>query len=447
MALNFFRKGGQNMRAMERKEKGGRMVYRGFLLLVALLGIGWVTAMSAYGQQVTLRYWDFIDPKLDNPRSRALATHIDRFEKSNPNIKISPEIMPWHQVAPQIIQAAAANRTPDVARVLIWDLPQLVKAGTAMSLNEFTDRWPSSVRNDFLIDWNATVWDGKKMAIPYEHRVFVLWYRKDLLKAAGLKVPKTVDELIEAGRMLNKGNIQGMVIGLSRASQASALAEWFYPMLWAGGGDLMDSSGNPIFNGEAGVRAMQVLADLVRKGAMPSSVVAYTYEEIFQGVKAGTIAMTGLGSHRVVTAREAGNLGDKLQTAWLPGYTREKPAPAHVMGWLMMMGKDCKNKEAAWKFIEHITSPESQIITAKTTGEMPTRKSPYNDPWFKTKEASELMFWKDYMEKYGRMPRYPEKYVELSQLIADAAQEVVLRNVKPKDALNKAVQRYKELTR
>ena len=91
----------------------------------------------------------------------------------------------------------------------------------------------------------------------------------------------------------------------------------------------------------------------------------------------------------------------------------------------MMMGKDCKNKEAAWKFIEHITSPESQIITAKTTGEMPTRKSPYNDPWFKSKDAAELMFWKDYMEKYGKMPRYPEKYVELSQLIADAAQEIV----------------------
>jgi multiple sugar transport system substrate-binding protein len=432
----------------KRMKIDGKRIRFGLFVFLVLLTLSWGGVNTiVFAQKITLRYWDFIDPKLDNPRSRALATHIDRFEKANPNIKISPEIMPWHQVAPQIIQAAAAGRTPDVARVLIWDLPQLVKAGTAAGLNEFTNRWPAAVRNDFLIDWNATVWNGQKMGIPYEHRVFVLWYRKDLLDAARLKVPKTIDELIEAGRVLNKGNMQGVVIGLSRASQASALAEWFYPMLWAGGGDLIDANGNPVFNGEAGIRAMKVLGDLVHKGAMPSGVVAYTYEEIFQGVKAGTIAMTGLGSHRVVTAREAGNLGEKLQTAWWPGYTRDKPAPAHVMGWLMMMGKDCKNREAAWKFIEHITSPESQIITAKTTGEMPTRKSPYNDPWFKSKDASELMFWKDYMERYGKMPRYPEKYVELSQLIADAAQEVVLHNVQPKEALDKAVQRYKELAR
>ncbi len=422
-------------------------------LLMALVIVGGVgpaglgLGAPASAEPITLRYWDFIDPKLDNPRSRALALHIARFEAANPNIKVSVEVIPWPQIAPQMIQAAAAGRTPDVARVLIWDLPQLVKAGTAAPLNEFTDKWPASVRNDFIIDWNATVWNGKKMAIPYEHRVFVLWYRKDLLTAAGLGVPKTVDELIRAGRTLNRGNVQGMVIGLSRASQASALAEWFYPMLWAGGGDLLDAKGEPAFTGEAGVRALKVLADLVHKGAMPSGVVAYTYEEIFQGVKAGTIAMTGLGSHRVVTARDAGNFGDRLQTAWLPGYTADKPAPGHVSGWNMIMGKDSKHREAAWKFIEHVTNPESQVITAKMTGEMPTRKSTYNDPWFKTKDAAELMFWKNYMEKYGRTPRYPEKYVELSQLIADAVQEVVLRNVPPQEALGKAAQRYKALTR
>ena len=416
-----------------------------FLALVLVAGSG-LTAV-AFAQTVTVRYWDFIDPKLDNPRSRALAQHIQRFEAANPGIKISAEIMPWHQVAPQLIQAAAAGRTPDVARVLIWDLPQLVKAGTAAALDSFTDKWPASVRNDFLVEWNATVWDGKKMAIPYEHRVFVLWYRKDLLAAAGLGVPKTTEELIQAGRALNKGNTQGMVVGLSRASQASALAEWFYPMLWAGGGDLLDAKGEPVFHKEAGVRAVQALADLVKKGAMPQAVAAYTYEEIFQGVKAGTIAMTGLGSHRVVTAREAGKLGENLQTAWFPGYTADKPAPAHVMGWNMMMGKDSKQREAAWKFIDHMTSTESQIITAKVTGEMPTRKSAYNDPWFRSKEAAELMFWKDYMERYGKMPRYPEKYVELSQLIADAVQEVVLRNAAPQEALNKAAERYKTIIR
>src|SRR3990167_8199346 len=82
-----------------------------FLALVLVAGSG-LTAV-AFAQTVTVRYWDFIDHKLDNPRSRALAQHIQRFEAANPGIKISAEIMPWHQVAPQLIQAAAAGRSEE----------------------------------------------------------------------------------------------------------------------------------------------------------------------------------------------------------------------------------------------------------------------------------------------------------------------------------------------
>ena len=50
--------------------------------------------------------------------------------------------------------------------------------------------------------------------------MFVLWYRKDLLDKAGLKVPKTVEELIQVGKTLNTGGTQGFAIGLTRAGNA-----------------------------------------------------------------------------------------------------------------------------------------------------------------------------------------------------------------------------------
>lgn len=409
-----------------------------FLSVGALCGV----ALAA----TEISYWTFIDPKLDNPRSRNLAGQIERFEKANPDIKVKVEVLPWHQVAAQVVQATAAGRTPDVARILGWDLPTLVAAGSLSPLNEFTDKWSKEARSDFMIDWDATVWNGQKLAIPYELRIPLLWYRADLLKEVGKDVPKTIDELVAAGKALSaRKNTQGMVIGLSRASQASAFAEWLMVALQYYGGELLDSKGEPAFNGEAGVKAVKLLKRLVDEGAMPRSVVGYTYEEVFQGVQAGTIAMNVLGSHRVVTAREAGKYGDRLRTAAIPGETADKPMPAYVFGWNLVVGKHSKNKEAAWKFVNHMTSAESQIQTARLTGELPTRSSAYEDDFFKGDKAAEVQAWREYIKKHGFAPRYPEKYVEITQLIVDAVQEVIVRNVDPKEALDKAAARVKAM--
>jgi multiple sugar transport system substrate-binding protein len=409
------------------------------LLSAAVCVVILFTSIEGAGAQTTLTFWTFIDPTQDNPRSRNLAGQIERFEKSNSGIKVTAEVLPWPQVASQVVQATAAGRTPDVAIILGWDLPNLVAAGSLAPLDVFTAQWSEEQRKDFLLSWDSTVWNGHKFAIPYEYRAPVLWYRQDLLDKIGASVPKSIDELVATGKKLSAlPNTQGMVIGLSRAAQASAFAEWFLVMLKAGGAELVNDQGEPTFNGPAGVQALKIVKRLVDGGAMPKAVVGYTYEDVFQGVKAGTIAMTVLGSHRVKTAREEGNLGDRLRTAPVPGLKSDQPAPAHVNGWNLVIGKDSKNKEAAWKFIDFMSSPETQVITARTTGELPTRKSPYKDSFFTDAGASEVRMWKEYMERYGFSPRYPQNYVEICQLIADAVQAVVIRNVDPKVALDQA---------
>lgn len=416
------------------------------ILTTAMCVVIFSTSIEGASAQTTLTFWTFIDPTQDNPRSRNLAGQIERFEKSNSDIKVTVEVLPWPQVASQVLQATAAGRTPDVAIILGWDLPNLVAAGSIAPLDVFTAKWSDEQRKDWLLSWESSVWNGHKFAIPYEYRAPVLWYRKDLLDKIGATVPKSMDDLVATGRKLNAlPNTQGVVIGLSRASQASAFAEWFLVMLKAGGSELVNDQGEPTFNGPAGVQAVKIIKRLVDEGAMPKAVVGYTYEEVFQGVKAGTIAMNVLGSHRVQTAREAGNFGERLRTAPLPGLKSEQPAPAHVFGWNLVIGKDSKNKESAWKFIDFMSNPQTQITTARITGELPTRKSSYKDPFFTDAGASEVRLWKEYMEQYGFAPRYPKNYVEICQLIADAVQAALIRNVDPKLALDQAAAAVKKL--
>lgn len=413
------------------------------LAAVAILGL----FGPANADEIRIKYWTFIDPtQANNPRGRNLADEIALFEKANPGIKVDVDVMPWHQVTPQVIQASAAGRTPDVARVLGWNMPELVAAGAPSSLNEYVAGWSPEARSDFLVGWDSTVWGGQKLVVPMELRTSVLWYRADFLEKAGLQPPKTFDELIVAGKAMAKlPNSQGFVLGLSRANEATALSEPFYSLLWAAGGDLVDEKGNPAFNSEAGAKALGKLKEMVDQGAMPRAAIGYNYEDVFSGVKAGTVGMTFMGSMRVKTARETANLGDKLQTLPIPGFTADKPAPAHVFGWNLMIGKDSKHKDASWKFVQHMTSTEAQVRRAVATGELPTRKSAYENEFFQTPDAKEIQGWVSYVEAHGRTPKYPPRYTEMVQLIADAVQEVIVRKTDPKAALDKAADRFRAL--
>ena len=51
--------------------------------------------------------------------------------------------------------------------------------------------------------------DGKPYVVPLIVEWQVLYYRKDLLDAAGLKVPATFEELENAARILNKDGVAG----------------------------------------------------------------------------------------------------------------------------------------------------------------------------------------------------------------------------------------------
>ncbi len=85
------------------------------------------------------------------------------------------------------------------------DLTPLVNDPTATSAE-----WD---RNDFIdAVWKAHQFDGKQVAVPVQSNVQILFYRKDLFDAAGLKPPKTLDELEAAAKKLhNPPSVYGFV--------------------------------------------------------------------------------------------------------------------------------------------------------------------------------------------------------------------------------------------
>jgi multiple sugar transport system substrate-binding protein len=403
-----------------------------FLLALAL-GVP-VAAQAA----TEIVYWDFIKPGDGTPRGDALAKNVERFHQKHPDVRVKVEVVPPSSIEPNLIQGAAAGSTPDVVRIYNYFLPLHVSAGSVQPL----DRFAAGIdKNDWLLPWTSTVFDGKKFALPYEYRFFALLYRKDILDRTGVAVPTTWDEVCQSAGKINSPQVMGYAFGLSQANSAYALLEWSENMVAAAGGQLFDERGRAIFNNAAGLRFFRTIADLVgRCKASGRAVVEFTYNHMDEGLKAGTIAMAGLGTHRYLAIR-TGGAKDNLQWAPPPSFEKGKAAPVHVNGWTLAMGKHSKQPEAAWKFIEFMTAPETQVIVAQA-GEMPTRKSTYNDAWFRQPEARFMVEWSQYVSRNGRTGRYPPGWFDFGQILAEGTQSIVLRGVAPDRALADVVERY-----
>jgi multiple sugar transport system substrate-binding protein len=184
------------------------------------MGILRARQAPAAAGRVTIRYWTWqnsADTK--NPRAQAQAQFLGAFRKANPDIELIEEVVPWQQIFHQLLQAAAANKAPDVSKQLDRFVRPLADAGAILPLDEFTSSWSPERRNDYVYAWDDTAFDGRKFAFRHAVRpVNIMYYRKDLYEAAGFKTPpKTAKELTEMSKAVTKGNIIGYIEPFSKS--------------------------------------------------------------------------------------------------------------------------------------------------------------------------------------------------------------------------------------
>jgi len=403
---------------------------------LAALGAGLAAPTIVRAQQATIEYWDFVDPNLPNPRSQMLKKNLARFEELNPTIKVKAVRLPFAEIDRRLVQGAAAGVTPDAAKVYNSSLPLHVEAEALEPLDSLAQKMDKS---DWVLPWESTAFGGKKMALPYEHRVWVTYHRKDILDRLGLKQSKSWDDLCKAAPKLVAANIIPYGMGFSKADNASILAEFFNNILFQVGTDVVDAKGMAAFGNDKGLRFFQLISDLTKCKALPAEAPEYTYDHGRESVVAGRASMTTLGSHQFVVARAA---GPKENLQWAPGpsFTGEIP-PSGVYNWNLIIGKHSKNKEAAWKFLEYMTSNEAQVNLAKG-GETPSRKSTFRDAWFSTPEAKLIKEWSEFMEKHGRSRQFPPTWNDLTQILAEECQAIFLKGLSPRDAMNNVVTRF-----
>lgn len=419
---------------------------RKFLKTGAKAGLAMLAAsgpMRAVAQNkgVTITFWHFIDPRSAGVRQGVLKAQIEQFERENPDIRVKTEILGPQQIAKQMIEGALVKKGPDVANVFSPWMTRPVNAGVIEPLNDYAK---SVDKTDWIADWNKfAVYNGQKMGIPWEHRVWVLMARKDALAQKGLTPPKNWAELEKVAGKIGPQSPMGIALGLATKDDGNWMGEFFVPAVWSNGGEIFDDSGKPVFNNPQGAEVLQSLADMVNKHKGTSkAVLGWGYSEAHEAIKSGAATMLIIGTHRF---REIRAGAPHLVMEPFPGLGAKR-LQTQVDGQSYVMGKFSQNKTAAWRFIEFMTNSKSAGAVAKG-GSMPPRKSSWSDPWFKSAEAADLVQMKDYAEKYGRWMQLPELWTPLQVKLAEATQKVILTGMRPRQALDEVAAWYSAATR
>jgi multiple sugar transport system substrate-binding protein len=369
---------------------------------------------------VTLTYWDFLDPSQDNPRSNALRDSIAAFEEANPDIKIDLSVVALGDMISRLPQSAAAGQAPDVFKMFTPQVPQMAAAGAYTPLPEAAlgvDDWLRPA--DTLAGP-----DGQQVAVPYEYRTCALYYNQKILDEIGATQPTTYDEVVDVAAKAAAAGYTGFGTGFSDTDNSAIIATFFDCFMSQVDQDIWNDDGDADYAGEKANEFGDFLTKLRDANALGSSVVSDTYSSVTDGLANGTVAMAVLGTERIVTYAAS---NPDIKWADLPTASTGDQAGA-TLGWTMGIGAGSEKVDAAWKFIEFMTGTGAAELMA-SGGEVPTRSSSYDAPFFSTPEADTVNSIAEYVESNSEPHTYQDNWIAIATGLSQAGQALYLNGL------------------
>ena len=319
-------------------------------------------------QTVTINFWHHYSAQ-SAENETLMNVLIPAFEAENPGIKVNAVSHEWAELHDKVLVSANSNALPDVARCDIAWLPEFQKMGILVALDEEMADF-ADVSGQLLDSAMSTaVIGGHYYALALNTNSKIVFYNTAMLEAAGVEVPATMDEWAEAVKKLSGENANGQQVW---GWNEPALAGWnICPFIWSFGGSLTNedqTAATGYINSPATVKAIETFAELVKAGGIT-------------GFNAGDIPMTdGFGTGRYAMMLEGPWKSAELAGAYPDVAYGTAPIPAGEGGSVSVLGGEdiamfnSANKEAAWKFMQFMTSEYAETEMAKC-GQIPVNKA------------------------------------------------------------------------
>jgi multiple sugar transport system substrate-binding protein len=285
------------------------------------------------------------------------------------------------EVHQQLVQALSQrNGSIDVfTGDIIW-ISEFAGAGWSAPLDSY---FGSSVQAEYFPGViNACTYNGAMHALPWYLDAGMLYYRKDLLDAAGIAPPASWSELVTgAQKLIAAGKVTD---GFNwQAKQEEVLVCDLVEFIGSNGGSILAPDGKTVTIAEPNaVEAVQFMYDTLNKDKVTPKA-ALSWDEVpselpFLGGKAAFLrnwSFVWSDAQNKSSSSVAGKVGVVKLPAF-PGGT----SAACLGGYQFGMNASSTKKSAAVDFLTWMSSPATQLKWATQLGLAPSRPSVYDQP-------------------------------------------------------------------
>lgn len=291
---------------------------------------------------------------------------VRNYNQSSKN-HIDMTIEPWDTIYQKLQTSLATGQGPDMTGMDPSLVAQYASNGLLQPLDDLYG--PGGIDKSIVPQafFNIAKVNGHIYAAPMTVATVMLYYNKDLFKAAGISSPpKTIDEMLADAAKLTKKTSKGQQYGLLLPDHD--VIQWWALFAWAYGGDIVSSDHKSSKLTDAGtVQGFQAWADAQRQSHIsPVGTSGAEGDQLFQTQKAAmefngpwvTSGFTQAGVNYDVVPVPVGSLGKSRTLA---------------AGAAMAIGKPSKYKKQDEDFIKYWYSKKSELIYAKGAGSSPGR--------------------------------------------------------------------------
>ena len=403
------------------------------IVVVAVAGL--VVVQQRSGGDVTLTL-----ATVNNGQMKDMESLKGEFEAANPGIKINFQVMEEGDLRSSVTSDVANKAGQyDIVTIGAYEVPQWGANGWLTDLTAGLSDAAYDVGDILPPVKDALSVDGKQYAVPFYGESSILMYNKEILDAAGVKMPNnpTWQQVAAAAKKVNNADHAGICL-----RGKPGWGDLFAPLttvVQTFGGTWYDMDWNAKVNAPEFVQAVTFYKDLLASAGQKDPV-SYSFNECLTALKTGKVAMW-YDASVAASMLEA----DDSPVKGKMGYAHAPIVKTKESGWLwswnLAVPANTQNKDAAVKFIKWATSKEyHQLVGSKLGWSLVppgARTSTYSIPEYKEAAAAYAPITLEVMSavnpkqpgvnpqpwvgiQYVAIPEFQDVGNQVAQLVADA---------------------------
>jgi multiple sugar transport system substrate-binding protein len=387
-----------------------RLAMLATLAMASLLG----GCDGARDDHVTLTFWAI------GREAEVLPDLLAGFERLHPGIHVDVQALPLTAAHEKLLTAFAGDALPDIGQLGNTWLPELGTLGALDPLDARVAATPSISPDDYFEGiWSTNVLDGRLYGVPWYVDTRLVFYRTDLLAAAGFAAPPR--DWAEWERQLAAVKQQA---GHDKYAILLPLNEFeFLVNLAVQQPDplLRDSGTRGNFESAGFRRAFTYYVHMFGEDWAPrmsDTQISNVWDEFANGFY--VFYITGPWNVGEFKRRLPARVQGHWATTPLPG--PNGPGAAIGGGSSLVLFESSRHKQEAWQLIEYLSAPAQQVRLHELCGDLPPRRSAWQSPAL-SGDAHARAF-RDQLERVVPPPKVPE-WERIAQEIRLAAERAV----------------------